>query len=32
MIEGSDISIISYSRGLETALEVEKNFTKRYKC
>ena len=24
MIEGSDISIISYSRGLETALEVEK--------
>ena len=28
MIEGSDISIISYSRGLETALELKKHLSK----
>ena len=29
MIEGGDISIISYSRGLETALEVEKALSQK---
>ena len=29
MIEGSDISIISYSRGLKTALEVEKTLSQK---
>ena len=29
MKEGSDISIISYSRGLETALEVEKTLKQK---
>ena len=29
MMEGNDISIISYSRGLETALEVEKTLSQK---